>query len=270
MLDDFFTRAVLAGIGIAIMTGPMGCLVVWRRMAYFGDTLAHSALLGVALGLLFQVDTLISVFVLSLVVSLLLLLLQRNKTLPPDALLGMLSHGSLALGLVTLSLMRWIRFDIQALLFGDILSVSKIDIFTIYAFAIFFLCILAWGWHRLFAATVNQELAEAEDMNPALANLVFMLLLAMIIAISMKIVGILLITALLIIPAITARSLASSPEQMAIIAAICGILAVVFGLGGSLQLDTPSGPSIIVAALVLFVISLLPLTRIRIGESREP
>jgi zinc transport system permease protein len=261
MLDDFFTRALLAGIGIALMAGPLGCFVVWRRMAYFGDTMAHSALLGVALSLLFNLNVMIGVFAVAALVSLSLLALQSRRTLPTDALLGILSHSALAVGLVAVSFMTWIRFDLMGLLFGDILSVSKADLSIIYGGGMLILVALFKLWGPLLAETVNPEIAEAEGLNPQRARIAFMFLVACVIAIAMKIVGIMLITALLIIPAAAARRFAASPEMMALTASLIGALAVAGGLFGSLKLDTPSGPSIVVAALALFIISLVPAGR---------
>lgn len=259
MLDDFFTRAILAGIGVALVTGPLGCFIVWRRLAYFGDTLSHAALLGVALAFLFEVNITLAVFGVSACVSIALLLLQKRATLSADALLGLLAHSALALGLVALAFMTWIRMDLMGFLFGDILAVSKTDIAVIWLGGVVVLAILAAIWRPLFAATVNLELAEAEGMNPERANIIFMLLMAAVIAISMKIVGVLLITAMLIIPAAAARRFAAGPEQMAVLAAVIGAVAVIGGLFGSLEWDTPAGPSIVVAALCLFVLSILPI-----------
>lgn len=266
MLDDFFIRALLAGIGVALVAGPLGCFIVWRRMAYFGDTLSHGALLGVALGLLLQVDLTLAVFAVSALVSLALLVLQRRASLSADALLGLLSHSSLALGLVVLAFMTWVRVDLMGLLFGDILAVSRSDLALIWGGGAIVLALLAAVWRPLFAATVNPEIAEAEGMRPDRANIVFMLLMAGVIAIAMKIIGVLLITAMLIIPAAAARRLASGPEQMAVLASAIGVAAVLGGLFGSLQWDTPSGPSIVVAALGLFLVSLMPLR----GASGRP
>lgn len=257
MFDDFFTRAILAGIGVALVAGPLGCFIVWRRLAYFGDTLSHAALLGVALAFLFEVNITLAVFCVSACVSIALLLLQKRATLSADALLGLLAHSALALGLVVLAFMTWIRIDLMGFLFGDILAVSKLDIAVIWLGGGVVLAILAAIWRPLFAATVNRDLAQAEGMNPDRANIIFMLLMAAVIAISMKIVGVLLITAMLIIPAATSRRFASGPEVMALLAAAIGAVSVVAGLFGSLKWDTPAGPSIVVAALCLFVLSIL-------------
>lgn len=259
MLDDFFTRALIAGAGVALVAGPLGCFIVWRRLAYFGDTLSHAALLGVALAFLFEVNITLAVFGVSVCVSLALLLLQRRATLSSDALLGLLAHSALAIGLVVLAFMTWIRVDLMGFLFGDILAVTPSDIAVIWAGGALVLLILVLIWRSLFAATVNIELAQAEGTQPERANVIFMLLMAAVIAISMKIVGVLLITALLIIPAAAARRFASGPELMALIAALIGVVGVLLGLFGSLEWDTPAGPSIVVAALGLFIISMIPI-----------
>jgi zinc transport system permease protein len=255
MLDDFFTRALVAGIGLALVTGPLGCFIVWRRMSYFGDTMAHSALLGVALSLVAQVNVTLGVFIIAAVVAGALLLLERRNSLSTDALLGILSHSALAIGLVV-AFLSGIRVDLMGFLFGDILAVSVTDIAVIWIGGAVILGVLIAMWRPLLAATVNAELAEAEGMRPEVTRVIFMLLLASVIAIAMKIVGVLLITALLIIPPATARRVSGTPEVMAAVAAVAGAVAVTGGLFGSLRFDTPSGPSIVVAALILFLVSI--------------
>ncbi|TWH36336.1 MULTISPECIES: zinc ABC transporter permease subunit ZnuB [unclassified Aminobacter] len=257
MLDDFFTRALVAGIGLALTAGPLGCFIVWRRMAYFGDTMAHSALLGIALAFLLEIDLTVGVFIIAALVSLALIGLQKRGGLSADALLGILSHSALALGLVIIAFMSWVRVDLMSFLFGDILAVSKTDIAFIWAGGAAVLGILAWLWRPMLAATVSDEIALAEGMAPERTRLIFMLLMALVIAIAMKLVGVLLITSLMIIPAATARRLAVTPEQMAVLASIIGALAVTGGLFGSLKFDTPSGPSIVVAALGLFLLTMI-------------
>ena len=256
-MDDFLFRALLAGAGVALIAGPLGCFIVWRRMAYFGDTMAHSALLGVALSVLFDVNITLGVFVVATFGALALIMMQRRAPLSSDALLGILSHSMLALGIVIVAMMTWLRIDLMAFLFGDILAVSWTDIVVVYAGGALILAFLIFIWRPLLAGTVSSELAAAESLHPERARIIFMLLMAAVIAIAMKIVGILLITSLLIIPAAAARRFASSPEMMAVLAAIIGVIAVCVGLFGSLTWDTPSGPSIVVAAAMIFLLSLL-------------
>ena len=269
MLDDFFIRAILGGIGVAVVAGPLGCFVIWRRLAYFGDTLSHSALLGVALAFLFELNITLTVFCISVVVALLLMLLQRRASLSSDALLGLLAHSALAVGLVVLAFMTWIRVDLLGFLFGDILATTKADLAMIWCGGLAVLITLIKIWRPLFAATVSYELAAAEGTRPNFTNIVFTVLLAAVIAVSMKIVGVLLITALLIIPAAAARRFSASPEQMALIAIIIGICSVWLGLWGSLEWDTPAGPSIVVAAIVCFILSILPLPKFNIVEQHK-
>ncbi|MBO23433.1 MAG: hypothetical protein CMM26_13820 [Rhodospirillaceae bacterium] len=262
MLDDFFIRALVAGVGVALVAGPLGCFIVWRRLAYFGDTLSHSALLGVALALIVQVNITVAVFVVSAIIALSLLSLQRRSSLSSDSLLGLLAHASLALGLVVLAFLPTVRVDLLSFLFGDILAVSVTDLVVIYVGGATVTLVLVFIWRALFAATVSFDVAEAEGMRPDRANVVFILLMATVIAISMKIVGVLLITALLIIPAATARRMARGPEAMALIAVVIGVVSVIAGLFASLEWDTPSGPTIVVAALILFLLALLPVAGI--------
>jgi zinc transport system permease protein len=271
MFDDFFSRALIGGFGVAFVAGPLGCFIIWRRLAYFGDTLSHSALLGVAIALLLELNITLSVFIVSVLVALMLLLLQKRASLSSDALLGLLAHSVLAIGLVVLAFMSWVRVDLMGFLFGDILAITTVDLALIWGGGAVVLAILAKIWKALFAATVSYNLALAEGGKPDQVNLVFMVLMAAVIAVSMKIVGVLLITALLIIPAAAARRFATSPEQMAVVAIILGIVSVYIGLNGSLEFDTPAGPSIVVAALACFVLSVLPLNilRNRTGRSQK-
>ena len=269
MLDDFFGRAILVGIAIALVAGPLGCFIVWRRLAYFGDSLSHSALLGVVLGLLLEINLTAAIFVVCVLVSVILLSLQNRTNIPSDALLGIISHGTLAVGLATLAFMSWIRLDLMGLLFGDILAVSKTDVLITFSAAAVLLLILVWIWKPLFAATINPELAAAEGVQIKKANMIFTLMTASIIALSMKIVGVLLITAMLIIPAATARRFAVSPEVMAILSALLGVASVVLGLMGSLEWNTPSGPSIVIAATLLFTLGLSPLGHLLSKHRRQ-
>ena len=271
MFDDFFSRALIGGFGVAFVAGPLGCFIIWRRLAYFGDTLSHSALLGVAIALLLEFNITLSVFIVSVLVALMLLVLQKRANLSSDALLGLLAHSVLAIGLVVLAFMSWVRVDLMGFLFGDILAITTVDLALIWGGGAVVLAFLAKIWKALFAATVSYDLALAEGGKPDQVNLVFMVLMAAVIAVSMKIVGVLLITALLIIPAAAARRFATSPEQMAVVAIILGIVSVYIGLNGSLEFDTPAGPSIVVAALACFVLSVLPLNilRNRTGRSQK-
>jgi len=259
MFDDFFTRALIAGVGIAIIAGPLGCLVIWRRLSYFGDTLSHSALLGVTLAYAFSINITLSVFIISSVVAILLINLQKRTKLAGDSLLGLLAHSTLAIGLVLIGFLSSIRFDLMGLLFGDILAVTTDDIALVWIGGIIILGILYFIWKSLFSATVNYDLAAAERMRPEISNLIFTLLLAAVIALSIKMIGALLITGLLLIPAAIARNLSNNPKQMIIIAILAGIASVVLGLFTSLELNTSSGPSIVVVSLALFILSLIPL-----------
>lgn len=255
LFSDFFIYALLAGISLAIISGPLGCFIVWRRMSYFGDTLAHSALLGVALGLLTGANLQLSIIISSLLLAILLSLLERRPDLATDTLLGILAHSALAIGVVFLALTQSYRINLEAYLFGSLLTISISDLLWIVAVSVVVLLILLRTWNSLLSATVHAELAQIEGLNVKRLNLLLVVMIALTIAVAMKVVGVLLITSLLIIPPATARRLSSTPEQMAIRAAALGILAVVSGLVTAFWLDTPAGPTIVVLATAFFASS---------------
>ncbi|MDF2368243.1 iron chelate uptake ABC transporter family permease subunit [Sneathiella sp.] len=254
MVDDFILRALAAGIGVALIAGPLGCFVVWRRMAYFGDSLAHSALLGIALGLLYGININLGTVIICTLFAFLLVWLQQRRVLATDTLLGILAHAALSIGMVALSFLNNVSFDLYSYLFGDILTVRISDLYWIYGGGLVVIGLLVFNWSSLTLMTLNEDLARAEGVNTVWANILLMLLMTIVVAVSIRIVGILLITSMLIIPAATARQLVSSPENMAIWAAIFGLIAVIAGISGSVEFDTPSGPSIVTAAAVIFAL----------------
>lgn len=256
-MDDFILRALAGGVGVALVAGPLGSFMIWRRMAYFGGTLAHSSLLGVALGVLAGVSLNLAVIAVCLLVALLLTVLQRQRSLAIDTLLGILAHSALALGLVVVAFIEGVRIDLMAYLFGDVLAISVADLWWIYGGGAFILIALAFIWRPLLSMTVHEELARVEGVSVRGVNLVFMLSIALIIATAMKIVGILLIVSLMIIPAAAARRFSATPERMALLASAFGMCSVAGGLGASLVWDTPAGPSMVVVASVLFALAYL-------------
>lgn len=272
-MDSFVVYALVAGVGVALFMGPLGVFIVWRRMAYFGDSVAHSALLGVVLGVVLDVDLTTGTVAVCLTMALMLVFLRQRQRLADDTLLGILAHSSFALGLVTISFVATLRVDLMGYLFGDILAVSPADIAWIYAGGACALTALAFLWRPLLAITVHEELARVEGVNVIRTQAAFMLVIALVIALAMKVVGILLVTSLLIIPAATARRFARTPERMASFAALYGCAAVGLGIEASLLWDLPSGPAIVVSAAALFLLTALPtLTvrrRSRLTASRE-
>ncbi len=253
MLDDFMTRATLAGIGVAIAAAPLGCFVVWRRMAYFGDATAHAAILGVALSLAFQMSIFVGTMAVALAMAMTVTLLS-GRGYAMDTILGVLAHASLAFGLVAVSFLSGIRIDLMAYLFGDILAVSRMDLAVIWAGAALVVALIGWRWSSLLAATLNEELAYSGGLNPRREQLVLTLSLAITVAVAIKVVGVLLIAAMLIIPAAAARGLARTPETMAFTAAAIGAFSAVAGLRGAYVFDTPAGPSIVCVAAMCFAV----------------
>lgn len=254
ILDDFLIRAALAGLGVALAAAPLGCFVVWRRMAYFGDATSHAALLGVALALMWSLPVFVGVLAVALAMALLITGMSSRGT-SNDALLGVLAHAALALGLVAVSFLPNIRVDLMSYLFGDILAVSRTDLIVIWMGAITVLGLLIWRWSALLTATLNPDLAQASGISPRREELVLTLALALTVAVALKVVGALLIAAMLVIPAAAARPLARTPEGMAGIALVFGAASAVGGLVVSFALDTPTGPTIVSLAAAIFALS---------------
>ena len=264
MLDDFMLRAALAGIGVALAAAPLGCFVVWRRMAYFGDATAHAAILGVALSLLLSTSIFAGVLVVSLLMAILVSLLS-GRGYAMDTLLGVMAHSALAFGLVAVSFVSGVRIDLMAYLFGDILAVGKGDLVLIAGGALLVMALVGWRWSSLLTATLDADLARANGIHPGREQLVLTLSLAVVVAVALKVVGVLLIAALLIIPAAAARPFCRTPEAMVLVAAVIGAASTSGGLQAAYWLDTPTGPTIVSLAAVVFVLcSLVDLGRRRV------
>lgn len=254
IFDDFVMRAILAGLGVAFAAAPLGCFVVWRRMAYFGEATAHAAVLGIALSLALSVSLMGGVLAASLAMALIVSSLGE-RGYGVDTLLGVLAHASLAAGLVAVSFLNGVRLDLMAYLFGDILAVSRADLVAIWAGAALAIGLTLWRWSGLLTATLSRDLAHASGINPTREKLYLTLALALVVAVAIKVVGALLITALLIIPPAAARPFSRTPEAMAVLAALVGGLSVLLGLWMSYLYDTPAGPSIVSSAAVFFALS---------------
>ena len=254
LLDSFIWRAAFAGVGVALAAGPLGCFVVWRRMAYFGDATAHAALLGVALALATELPVAAGVTLAALAMAL-TVSAATGRTYAMDTMLGVASHAALATGLVSVSFLVGVRIDLTAYLFGDILAVGRGDLLVIYGGAVAITALIAWRWDALLLSTLNADLATASGVDPGRERLALTLALAVLVAVALKVVGVLLITAMLIIPAAAARAVARTPEGMAVLAIVVGAVAALAGLAASWHLDTPTGPSIVVVAAALLVIA---------------
>ena len=253
ILSDFMLRATIAGLGVALIAAPLGCFVVWRRMAYFGEATAHAALLGIALSLALELPIFAGTLVAALLMAWVVTQLS-GRELASDTLLGVTAHAGLALGLVVASFLTGVRIDLMAYLFGDILAVTLSDLYIIWFGVIIGLVLIYWRWSPMLISTLNEELAYSNDINPKREKLFLTLALAVTVAVSIKVVGLLLISALLIIPAAAARNISQTPEKMVITTAIIGVISAVSGLQFSYFFNSPPGPSIVCVSLVCFLI----------------
>lgn len=252
MYLEFMWIAACAAVGMAIMAGVLGCFVVWRRMAYFGDALSHASVLGVAISLGFGFSVYLGVAGIACLVAVLLwgFLGSQHST---DSLLGVISHGALAIGLISAAL--WGNgISLEAVLFGDILVLEWRDALYIWAGVGVICCYVLWRWRALILSTLGEDLAASEGVDVRREQFFLALALAMLVGLALQVVGAILITAFLIIPAAAARTITRTPEAMAAMAVFVGVAAVMSGLAGSYYWDTPAGPSMVAAATMIFVV----------------
>jgi zinc transport system permease protein len=268
MLDDFIVRAMLASVGVAVAAAPLGCFVIWRRMAYFGDATAHAAVLGIALSLAFSLPIFLGVLAMCLIMAITVSSLS-GRGFAMDTLLGVMSHSSLAIGLVAVSFLSGIRIDLMSYLFGDILAVGKSDLLLIWGGAATVLFLIVWRWSGLLLSTLNADLALASGFKPKQEQMILTIALAIVVAVAIKVVGVLLIAAMLIVPAATARAFSRTPETMAIVAAVIGAFCGLSGLQSSYYFDTPTGPTIVCVCALLFVMTTIGARMWRAFSSRE-
>ena len=251
IFDDFLIRAAIAAVGVAIAAAPLGCFVVWRRMAYVGDATAYAAILGVALAL--SVLVIWGILLIAIGIAFTVSALgERGAT--TDSLLGVLDYSALAAGLVAASLLSPGKLDLMAYLFGDILVVSKADLALILGGACAVSFLLIRRWRALVTTIVSLDLAYAAGYSPRKAQLVLTLALALVVAIAIKVVGALLIGAMLIIPVAAVRPWARGPEAMVLLATSAAVVAALGGLQASLWFETPTGPSIVYTAALMFAL----------------
>ncbi|MBO6549329.1 MAG: metal ABC transporter permease [Rhizobiales bacterium] len=256
-MDDFLIRAALGGIGMALIAAPLGCIVVWQRMAYFGETIAHSGLLGVSLGLLVSINPTLAVFLSAVMVTFGLRAVERKTNLAKDTALGLLAHIVLATGLIVTSQFESLQVDLMGVLFGDILAISNLDLYMVGIGLLVIWGVIAWVWQDLLALSIDRELAIAEGVHVSRIEFLFSLAIAATIALSMKLVGLLLVTAMLIIPAAAAMGISRTPEQMVVFTALISCFSVISGLVASLYIDIPTGPAIVVSMAFFFLLTSL-------------
>ncbi len=253
MIDEFIVNALIAGVMVAAVAGPLGCFMVWRKMAYFGDTVSHSALMGVALGIAFDSENPLIMIATCSAVAMMLLFLQRDRRFSSDTLLGILAHSALSIGMIVISMMDHFRTDMMYYLIGDILAISERNIYTIAGVASLSALCLYFIWRDLLSLTVHEDLAHTEGVKVNRVKIIYMLLIAFLVAVALKVIGVLLITALMIIPAAAARTISRTPLQMIMFSSLGGIISVLSGVWASSHWDVPTGPAIVLSATVLFL-----------------
>ena len=257
LLFPFFQRALITGLILGVLMAVLGVFVVLRRMSFFADAIGHSALTGIALGLLLKTDPFFAALVFALLVAAGIALLRHYSHLHLDTLLGVFFPAAVALGVIIVQLTPGFQTDLVSFLFGDILTVSNVDIVTSIIIAIVVGVILVTSGKRLLLITFNEALARSQGIAVPRYELLFLLMLAAVIAISIKLVGIILITAMIVIPAATAQNLTRSMSSMIGVSVAVSLIAVLVGMLSSALLSLPSGPTVVLVGATLFAASFL-------------
>jgi zinc transport system permease protein len=252
---EFMKRALLALLCVAPACAAMGVMVVNFRMAFFSDAVSHSAFTGVALGLLFAINPMITLVIFGVLVGLGITQLRSRTDLPTDTIIGVFFSGAVALGIVIISHRRALGRLLEAFLYGDVLAISRGDLKMMFVLLIVVLGFIGYSYNELFLIGLNEDLSRTRGTRVKLYNYAFSILLALVVTVSIRAIGILLVTAMLIVPAATARTLAKSAGGMFWYAIGVSLISAVSGLAASYHFDTATGATVILVATILFALS---------------
>ena len=255
-LDDFMVRAVIAGLIMVTIAAPMGCLMVWQRLAFLSDTLGHAAVMGVGLGLLLQLQPIFGVLAVALLIVFSLSRVTSFNTALSETTLAIISHTGLAGGIILVGLLPANTVNLEAILFGDLLATTTTDLASLLITTVLLLFVLLHHWRGFVAVSVSREMAQAEGIEVRKVQFLMYIMIALLVAVMMKVMGVLLIAAMLVIPTTSARLLSRSPEQMVLISALYGLGALGGGITGSFHFDWQTGPAIVVSATALLLLTL--------------
>lgn len=260
-LDDFLVRSVIAGLIMVAIAAPMGCLMVWQRLAFLSDTLGHAAVMGVGLGLLLEVTPVFGVLAVALLIVYSLNRVNSLNSALSETTLAIISHTGLAGGIILVGLLPAQSVNLEAILFGDLLATTRADLVRLLITTVVLLLLLLHHWRSFVAVSVSREIAQAEGIQVRKVQFLMYIMIALLVAVMMKVMGVLLIAAMLVIPTTSARLFSRSPEQMVAVSALYGLAALAGGIGSSFQFDWQTGPAIAVSATLL-LLATLAITRI--------
>ena len=255
-LDEYLWRSIAAGLIMVSIAAPMGCLMVWQRLAFLSDTLGHAAVLGVGVGLMLQLVPIVGVLAVALLIVFSLSRVSNFNTALSETTLAIISHTGLAGGIILVGLLPARSVNLEAILFGDLLATSRTDLLELLATTLVLAVLLVRHWREFVALSVSREIAQAEGIAVRRVQFLMYAMIALLVAVMMKVMGVLLIAAMLVIPTSSARLFSSSPEQMVAISALYGLGALGGGIASSYHFDWQTGPAIVVSATALLLVSL--------------
>ena len=254
---SFMQRALIASVMVGILCPFVGNFVVLRRMSFFSDAISHAAFAGIAAGILLGIDLSLSSLAVAIIIAFVVAFLSEKTALSHDTIIGIAFSGAIAIGMLIIGMLEGYRTDVFTFLFGDILSITRKDLLLIFIIGTLTIITLLTFLKPFLQITFNRELAKVEGINVRFFEYLLFSIIAIVVTISLKIIGIILVTSLLIIPAAAAKNLASSMKRLFILSCFFGVISGIVGLAGSVYLNTASGPTIVLISIALFFLTML-------------
>ncbi|MBI4849592.1 MAG: metal ABC transporter permease [Nitrospirae bacterium] len=253
----FIQRAFVASLIVGVLCPFVGNFVVLRRMSFFSDAISHSAFAGIAVGALLGIDLSVSSVVVAILISMLIAVLSEKTSLSHDTVIGIAFSGSIASGMLVMGMLKGYRADIFTYLFGDILAITNTDLLLLFVIGVLCISALLFFSKPFLQITFNRDLAQVEGINVRLFEYLLFFIIAIVVTVSLKIIGIILVTSLLVVPAAAAKNLALSMRRLFALSCIFGLVSGITGLMLSVYLNTPSGPTIVLVSVGIFFLTML-------------
>lgn len=254
---DFMIRAFAAGIIVGVVAPIIGIFLVVRRYSLLSDTLSHVSLVGVAGSLILKVNPILGALIASVLAAIGMESLRENKKLFSESILAVFLSGSLSLALILLGIVKGINGNLFSYLFGSITTVSKSDIYIIGFSGLFVILTVFFFFKKFFLISLDEELSKANGLSVKFLNLTLTILAAITVSLSMRVVGVLLIGALMVIPVLTAMQLGKGFAKTFLFSVLFSLISVIIGLYSSYYLNLPSGGTIVLFSIILFLSSFL-------------
>lgn len=256
-MSDILLIPTLTLIVLSLSLAPLGCFLVWRRLAFFGDGMSHACTFGIAIALFLKIHFLLGILLTALLIAGILFVIEKYQNLSTDTLFSLISYSFFAAGIVALSLIKSVHINIEDILFGDFLAIQSPDLWTAMTLSFIAVSILIYYWPILLLSCLSPDLLKTTYPHADRANIIFILVTALVIAFGMYIIGALLLPALMILPAASSRMLSRGPKQMVLLSLTLSVIGCIFGIGAAYVLNTPPSATMVLSNAFIFIVSLM-------------